>query len=101
MDAQTITDEERLKQLTAERKDLSTKVRSNNIVRIAEAKKMREGREEKLAAIREKTNQISAKIFAYNKLGKVEKMKVDILSGISQIINSEPEEEKTSEPEVY
>ena len=93
MEEQTISAEERLKEINAERKTLKARVLSEREIRLAEAAKMRVSRDEKIEKIQAKLKNILAVIFAYNKLGKVNKCAYDIFGKISEEINCPDEEE--------
>ena len=86
---ETITAEEKLKQLNEERKALKEQVKSERDQRLEEAAHMREERENKIEKIQLKLQKILNVIYAYNKLGKVAKDQYDILGLISKEINSE------------
>lgn len=87
MDKQTISPEERLKQINEERKSLKETIKSDRDIRLEEDAKMRVERDEKIDLIREKLIKVSKAIYLYNKLGKVAKMKCDILGIISNHLN--------------
>ena len=89
MDEQTISSEERLKQLDSERKGLRVQIKDERTLRLEEAAKMRERRDIKIEEIQKKLTRISEKIYSYNKLGKVAKMECDILKIIAEEIESE------------
>lgn len=88
MDEQTITAEERLKQLEDERKTLKVQVRDDRTKRLEEAKLMRAKREVDIEKIQKKVKNISKEIYQYNKMGKVAKVECDILGRIVSEINS-------------
>ena len=85
MDEQVISAQERLKQITAERKTLREQVKTERSERLAEAAKSREGRDEKIEAIQDKLKQIQKAIYLYNKLGKVSKMQINILEQVATL----------------
>ena len=87
MDSQTISPEEKLKQINEERKGLKKQILDERTQRLEEAAKMREKRDEKIEEIQEKLKEISEKIYTYNKLGKVAKMECDILTIIGELIS--------------
>lgn len=83
---QDITAEEKLKQLDADRKALKKQILSERELRLKLAAEMRITRDEKIEKIQEKLKKVLSMIFDYNKLGKVAKVKVDILDLISKEI---------------
>ena len=87
MDEETITAEERLKQLNEERKALKKQVLGERDLRLKQAAEMRVTRDEQIEKIQAKLKIIQTAIFHYNKLGKVAKIKIDILKVISEEIN--------------
>jgi hypothetical protein len=89
MEEKNISPEERLKQINAERKELKAIVLDSREKRLAEAAKMRVVRDANIKKINEKLKLISTAIYTYNKLGKVSKMKCDILNTITNLIASE------------
>lgn len=84
-----INSEERLKQINQERKGLMQRVKGDREKRLEAEKAMRITRDEKLDNIREKLNLINKAIFAYKKLGKIDKDKCDIFQTIKIIIDTE------------
>ena len=62
-------------------------MKSERTIRLEEAAKMRVFRDEKIEKIQEKLKKIQDKIYNYNKLGKVAKIKIDIFEEISEVIN--------------
>lgn len=93
MDEQTISSEERLKQLNEERKVLRVRVKDEREQRLEKEAEMRVKRDAKIEKIQVKLKKISEAIYAYNKLGKVAKVQYDILGIISKEVNSEAEED--------
>ena len=89
MDEQDITAEEKLMQIEAERKSLKEQIKSERSIRLEEAAKLREGRDEKIEKIQEKLKRIQSEIYDYNKLGKVAKVEFDIFGIIQKEMNSE------------
>lgn len=87
-DETTLSAEERLKQINEERKTLKEQVKSDREKRLEEAEKVRVERDEAIEKMNGVLKNISAKIYEYNKLGKVEKMKRNILGEISKEISS-------------
>ena len=81
--------EERLKQLNEERKALRVQVKDERTKRLEKAAEMRVGRDEKIEKIQKRLVKIQDAIYKYNKLGKVEKMNVDILEKIHAEISLE------------
>ncbi len=100
MDEQTISAEERLKQLNTERKELKEKVYIERSQRLRQAENMRVERDLKIVKIREKLDLILSAIFKYNKLGKVNKNNCDIIETINAILNVEDELSEESEEEL-
>ena len=91
MDAQTISPQERLKQLETERKALKEQVKDERTIRLEEAAKMRVGRDEKIEKIQEKLKKVQSEIYTYNKLGKVAKIEFDIFGIIQKELMPESE----------
>ena len=89
MEEKTISPEEKLKQLNAERKELKSRILDAREKRLAEAAKMRVVRDATLKKVQEKLKLISSAVYTYNKLGKVSRMKCDILETLTQIIAGE------------
>lgn len=89
MDNQTISAEERLKEINEERKDLKEKVKSERTLRLEKVAKMRIERDKKIELIQEELKEIQKLIYNYNKLGKVAKMECNILQDITNEIESE------------
>ena len=87
MDEQTMSGEEKLKQINEERKSLKKQIKSERTLRLEEAVKMRENRDIVVDAINKGLNEILELIYAYNKLGKVEKYKRNIFKEISDQLN--------------
>jgi len=98
MDEQTISAQERLKQLNEERKTLRDQVKSERSTRLEEAAKSRVGRDEKIEKVQAKLKNIQSAIYSYNKLGKVAKVDFDIFKKISEEINC-PEEDVIADSE--
>jgi len=94
MDEQTLTPEERLKQLNEERKALKEQVKDSREKRLEESVKDRIERDEKIEKIQEKLKKVQSAIYDYNKLGKVAKVEFDILGIIRREVDSEDEEVK-------
>ena len=92
MDEQTISAQEKLKQLDAERKTLRAQVKDERTIRLEEAAKMRDGRDEKIEKIQERIKKILSVIFQYNKLGKVAKVDFDIFGKITAEISENLDE---------
>ena len=94
--AQTVSAEERLKQLNAERKELKEKVFVERSERLKQEKDQRELRDKKLEMIQDKLKKTQDLIYTYNKLGKSEKDSMDILgtikAGMEIAINGADEE---------
>jgi len=82
MEEENISAEERLKKLNEERKTLRVQVKDERTKRLEKAAEMRVGRDEKIEKIQKQLKKIQDEIYKYNKLGKVEKMNVDILGAI-------------------
>ena len=76
--------EERLKQLDEERKSLRIQVKSERVTRLEEAAEMRVERDEKIEKLQIKLKKIQSIIHQYNKLGKVAKIKLDVLESIRE-----------------
>ena len=81
------TAEQRLKELDRQRKELRVKVKDERTLRLEEAAKMRETRDVVLDTINKGLNEVLEMIYAYNKLGKVEKYKRNIFQEISDLLN--------------
>lgn len=99
MDEQTMSAEERLKQLNKERKTLRVQVKDERTKRLEAEAKMRVVRDEKIEKIQIKLKKISEEIYKYNKLGKVEKMNVNILIDIRAECHDEDAAEETVDSE--
>jgi len=95
----TLTAEDRLKQLNEERSTLKEQVKSEREKRLEEAAKTRVSRDEKIEKIQEKLKKIQSVIYDYNKLGKVAKVEYDILGLILKEVNAEAEEEIIADSE--
>ncbi len=87
MDEQTISAEERLKQLNEERKELKVKVKGERDLRLERAAKLRATRDVKIVEVQSKLKEIQAAIFKYNKLGKVGKFEFDVLGKILKALD--------------
>jgi len=89
MNEQSLTPEERLKQLNAERKNLKVQVYNERKARLDQAAKMRVGRDENIEKIQKKLKKVQAAIYQYNKLGNVAKVEFDVLGLIQKEMNSD------------
>ena len=89
MNEQSLTPEERLKQLNAERKNLKAQVYNERKARLDQAAKMRVGRDENIEKIQKKLKKVQAAIYQYNKLGNVAKVEFDVLGLIQKEMNSD------------
>ncbi|KKL46065.1 hypothetical protein LCGC14_2349320 [marine sediment metagenome] len=95
MDEQTITAEEKLKQINEERMALKKEILDKRSKRLEEAAKMRETRDIVLDAVNKGLNDVLEMIYFYNKLGKVERYKRNIFREIIDTLNKlEKENEK-------
>ena len=83
--------EELLKIKKAELKELKIKAGKDRAFRLANSKKRRDIRDDKLDRINLKLRTIKEKIGIYNKLGKVGKGKMNILKAISNLIANDIE----------
>ena len=86
---QIMSAEEKLKELDAERKTLRTQVKDERTIRLEEAAEMRIMRDKTIEETQGKLKKISAKIYQYNKLGKVSKIEFDILGIIQKEISTQ------------
>lgn len=75
---------ERLKELDEEKKALKLKAKEERSNKIKSRVVLKEARDKRLSDIRNKLNQIQTMIFKYKKLGKNERMSLDILGEIAQ-----------------
>ena len=91
MDEQTISTEERLKQIESERKELRAQVKDERTLRLEKAAEMRVKRDNHIEIIQEKLKKVSEVIYAHNKMSKKEKIDYNILEMISKILNEIPE----------
>ena len=82
MDEKVISAEARLKEINEERATLKANIATEKKARLEQAAKLREGRDGKIEAIQDKLKQIQKAIYLYNKLGKVSKMKINILEQV-------------------
>ena len=86
---------EELKDIEEKRKELKQKIVSDKIEKKEKESLMREAREETLDARREILDHILFKIYNYNKLGKADRLKINIFREIIDTLNKlEKENEK-------
>ena len=70
------------------RKRLKEQVKDERSIRLEEAAKMRVVRDEQIEKIQKQLKEISKAIYTYNKLGKVARIKENILGVIADIADS-------------
>lgn len=91
-----MTAQEKLNIVEAERKDLIEQVRKEKAYLKDNRVKIKAERDQKLKDVATALKGISQNIFAYNKLGMVEKSKTDILSRILNIAGGEDDGERNN-----
>jgi hypothetical protein len=103
MDETTMSAEDRLKNIEAERKELKSQVAQEKAERLSKAAGLREIRDAENKRVSSVLTEVQKEIFAYNKSGKVLKAKNPILETIAKLVSPQAEavvEEITEEPEV-
>lgn len=92
-----LTPEERLANIDKERAGLRAQVNERKTKRLSEAKNLRKARDETVKFEESQLKRIQTVLYTYNKTPQTEKLKMNVLNEISNILSGPVENESVSE----
>jgi len=87
MEDEILKKKERIEEIEKEKRSLTESIRFDKEQKLKHDEEMRKIRDSRLDMVKDKLLDIQSNIYAYNKLGKVKKIDVDIFGDILKIIN--------------